>query len=60
MADLVWDVARLVRVAYLTASGSIRKVIGVNTFLDALPGPTLEIGKGMCRKQWPMPLKSTP
>ena len=67
MADLGWDVAKLVRLAYLMSNGSTRKVIGVNAFLDVLPGPALElklhvngVGQRICRKQWPMPLKLTP
>ena len=43
MADLGQDVGRLVRLAYLSADGSTREIIGVNAFLDALPGPATEI-----------------
>ena len=43
MADLGQDVARLVRLAYLTANGSTREVIGVHAFHDALPGPASKI-----------------
>ena len=43
MADLRWDVSRLIRLAYMLADGFTRDVIGVNAFLDALPGPASEI-----------------
>ena len=37
------DIARLVRYAYPTADNNTREIIGVNAFLDALPGSALEI-----------------
>ena len=43
MADLRRDVARLVRIAYPSVDGFTREVIGINAFLDALPGPALDI-----------------
>ena len=43
MADLGRDVAKLVRLAYPTADPATREVIGINSFLDALPGPASEI-----------------
>ena len=39
MADLGRDIAKLVRLAYLTADTATRDVIGINAFLEALPGP---------------------
>ena len=66
MADLGQDVARLVRLAYLSADGSTRRVIGVNAFLHALPGPVsemklhmIQISRRTYRKQWLMPQKLT-
>ena len=43
MTDLGQDVAGLVRLAYPAADGSTREVIGVNAFLDGLPGRASEI-----------------
>ena len=43
MSDLGRDVAKLVRLAYPTADQTTREVIGINSFLDALPGPASEI-----------------
>ena len=43
MAELGKDVARLVRLAYLSVDGSTTEVIRVNAFLDALPGLVSEI-----------------
>lgn len=43
MADLGRDVARLVRLAYPTADAATREIVGINSFLDALPGPALEM-----------------
>lgn len=37
------DIARLVRLAYPTADVNTRETIGINAFLDALPGSALEI-----------------
>ena len=39
MADFGQGVARLVRLAYPSADGSTREIIGVNAFLVALLGP---------------------
>ena len=45
MVDLGQNVARLVRLVYRSADGFTREVIGVNTFLDALPGPAIRFLK---------------
>ena len=62
MANLSRDVAKLVRLVYLTADTATREVIGIYAFLEALPGPTSEMKlyviKGRpkpFRKQWCMP-----
>ena len=39
MVDLGRDVANLVRLAYPTPDAATREVIGINSFLEALPGP---------------------
>jgi hypothetical protein len=43
MITLGRDVAKLVRLAFPTADAATREVIGVNAFLDAIPGPASEI-----------------
>ena len=43
MMDLGRDVAKLVRWAYPTADVAIREVIGINSFLEALPGHASEM-----------------
>ena len=43
MADLGRDIAKLVRLAYPTADVNTREVIGINAFLEALPGPASEM-----------------
>ena len=43
MANLGRDVAKLVRLAYPTADPATREVIGINAFLEALPGPASEM-----------------
>ena len=43
MVDLGRDVAKLVRLAYPTADAATREVIGINAFLEALPGPASEM-----------------
>ena len=43
MANLGRDVAKLVRLAYPTADSATREVIGINAFLEALPGPASEM-----------------
>ena len=43
MVDLGRDVAKLVRLAYPTADAATREVIGINSFLEALPGPASEM-----------------
>ena len=59
------DVARLVWPAYPSANGSTREVIGVNAFLDALPGRIRDethmihsLPRNL-RKRWLMPQKLT-
>ena len=39
MADLGKDVAKSVKLAYPEADAATREVIGINSFLEALPGP---------------------
>ena len=50
MVDLGRVVAKLVRLVYPTADAATREVIGINSFLEALPGPAsgmkLHIVKG--------------
>ena len=43
MVDLGRDIAKLVRLAYPTADTATREVIGINAFLEALPGPASEM-----------------
>ena len=43
MVDLGRDIAKLVRLAYPTADTATREVIGINSFLEALPGPASEM-----------------
>ena len=43
MVDLLRDVAKFVRLAYPTADAAIGEVIGINSFLEALPGPASEM-----------------
>ena len=43
MVDLGRDVAKLVWLAYPTADAATREVIGINSFLEALPGPAFEM-----------------
>ena len=43
IADLGRDIARLVRHAYPQADSVTREVVGINAFLDALPGPASEM-----------------
>jgi hypothetical protein len=43
MSNLGRDIAKLVRLAYPTADIATREVIGINSFLDALPGPASEM-----------------
>ena len=43
MTDLGRDIAKLVRLAYPTADMTTREVIGINAFLEALPGPASEM-----------------
>ena len=43
MVDLGRDVAKLVRLTYLTTDATIREVIGIYFFLEALSGPAAEM-----------------
>ena len=43
MADLGRDLARLVQLAYPQADMATRETLAINAFLDALPGPAIEI-----------------
>ena len=43
LVDLGRDIARLTRLAYPTADPVTRETIGINAFLDSLPGPAIEI-----------------
>ena len=43
MVDLGREIAKLVRLAYPTADAATREVIGINSFLEALPGPAAEM-----------------
>ena len=64
MVDLGRDVLKLVRLAYPTADAATWEVIGINSFLEGLPGPAsemkLQVIKGkliLYRRQWLMPLR---
>ena len=43
LADLGRDIARLTRLAYPNADQATRETIGINAFLDSMPGPAIEI-----------------
>lgn len=43
LANLGRDIARLVRLAYPGADQPTRETIAINSFLDSLPGPAIEI-----------------
>ena len=43
MANLGREIAKLVRLAYPTADQATREVIGINAFLEAIPGPASEM-----------------
>lgn len=43
LVDLGRDIARLTRLAYPAADQATRETIGINAFLDSLPGPAIEI-----------------
>ena len=43
MTDLGRDIAKLVRLAYPTADAATKEVVGINIFLDALPGPAADM-----------------
>ena len=43
LTSLGRDIARMVRFAYPTADDGTRETIGINAFLDALPGSAMEI-----------------
>ena len=43
LVDLGRDLARLTRLAYPNADPATRETIGINAFLDSLPGPAIEI-----------------
>lgn len=43
LAELGRDIARLTRLAYPRADPATRETIGINAFLDSLPGPSIEI-----------------
>ena len=43
ISDLGRDIGKMVRLAYPTADQNTREVIGINSFLDALPGPASEM-----------------
>ena len=49
LADLGRDVARMTRLAYPTADQATRETIGINAFLDAIPGPAVEIRLSVVR-----------
>ena len=43
MTDLGREIAKLVRLAYPTADAATKEVVGINAFLDALPGPAADM-----------------
>ena len=43
LVDLGRDIARLTRLAYPAADPATRETIGINAFLDSMPGPAIEI-----------------
>ena len=49
LPDLGRDIARLIRLAYPKADTATRETIGVNAFLDAIPGPAIEVRLNVLR-----------
>jgi len=49
LSELGRDVTRLVRLAYPTADMATRETVGINAFLDAIPGPALEVRLNVLR-----------
>ena len=49
LADLGRDISRISRLAYPTADQATRETIGINAFLDAIPGPAVEIRLNVVR-----------
>jgi len=51
LSELGRDIARLVRLAYPMADQGTREAIGINAFMDAMPGPAIEIRLHVIRGQ---------
>ena len=49
LPELGRDIARLIRLAYPTADMATRETIGINSFLDAIPGPAIEVRLNVLR-----------
>lgn len=49
LSELGRDIARLIRLAYPTADQATRETVGINAFLDAIPGPALEVRLNVLR-----------
>ena len=49
LAELGRDVARLIRLAFPTADLATREMVGINAFLDAIPGPAIEVRLNVLR-----------
>lgn len=49
LPELGRDIARLIRLAYPTADMATRETIGINAFLDAIPGPAIEVRLNVLR-----------
>lgn len=49
LPELGRDIARLIRLAYPSADLATRETIGINAFLDAIPGPAIEVRLNVLR-----------
>ena len=49
LSELGRDVARLIRLAYPTADVTTRETIGIKAFLEAIPGPAIEVKLNVIR-----------
>ena len=49
LTELGRDITRLTRLAYPTADMATRETIGINAFLDAIPGPAIEVRLNVLR-----------
>ena len=49
LPELGRDISRLIRLAYPTADMATKETIGINAFLDAIPGPAIEVRLNVLR-----------